>query len=169
MADDRIALTFLDYSARRLRASQKQIGACCERLSEEQMKHRAGDYENSVANLLLHLAGNLRQWVMHGIAEHPDVRERDAEFALELAVSAAEARATFDRTIEEAAAIIETVEPERLLVVIDPQPNGTWRHTPILEAIYKVVGHVEHHAGQIVLLTKQLTASDLDLSMPRKR
>jgi len=53
--------------------------------------------------------------------------------------------------------------------VIDPQPTGTWRHLTVLEAIFQVVGHVQLHAGQIIVLTKQMTAKDLDLTMPRKR
>ena len=43
------------------------------------------------------------------------------------------------------------------------------RHLTILEAIFKVVAHVDMHTGQIILLTKQLAASDLDLTLPRKR
>jgi hypothetical protein len=39
----------------------------------------------------------------------------------------------------------------------------------VLEAIYRVVSHLELHAGQVVLLTKQLLHTDLDLSIPRKR
>ena len=48
-------------------------------------------------------------------------------------------------------------------------PASDWRHTPILVAIYKVVSHLDHHTGQIVLLTKQMAGTDLDLSIPRKR
>jgi len=169
MSDNAIADAFLDYSSSRLLALQKVIGACCDKLSDEQMLHREGDFDNSVANLLLHLAGNMRQWVMHGIAEHPDVRTRDAEFSLTPDETPAEARRIFDTTIVEAAEILAAVDPARLLEVIDPQPNGTWRNPTILQAIYKVVGHVDHHAGQIITATKRLTASDLNLSMPRAR
>ncbi|MES2390056.1 MAG: DinB family protein [Acidobacteriota bacterium] len=166
---DPIAEAFLAYSAKRLRLSQNEIARCCEKLTEEQMGHRRGDYENSIANLLLHLAGNMRQWILHGIDDQPDVRRRDEEFSLAPTATAAEARAHFDATLEESARVLAALNPARLLTIIDPQPNGTWRHPSILEAICKVTGHVEHHTGQIILLTKQLTATDLDLSMPRKR
>jgi uncharacterized damage-inducible protein DinB len=167
--DNAIADAFLAYSARRLRELQTVIAKCCDRLSDHQMLARAGEFDNSVANLLLHLSGNMRQWIMHGIAGHPDVRTRDAEFSLVPTETPAEARAIFDATITEAATILEAVDPARLLIVIDPQPTGTWRNPTILQAIYKVVGHVDHHAGQIVMATKRLTASDLDLSMPRAK
>jgi len=133
------------------------------------MWRRGGDYENSVANLLMHLAGNMRQWILHGIDDQPDVRTRDAEFALVPMMESAEIRDRFDSTLAESARVIAALNPDRLLTVIDPQPDGTWRNATILEAIFKVVSHVDHHTGQIILLTKQMVAADLDLSMPRKR
>lgn len=169
MPETSIASTFVKYAANRMQHLAKDIDACCGRLSEEQMWHRGGDYENSVANLLLHLEGNLRQWIIHGIAGEPDVRRRDEEFTLTPSMNSAEARARFRATLDEATGIIAAVPEERLLEVIDPQPTGTWRHTTILEAIFKIAAHVEYHTGQIVVFTKQLTHSDLDLSMPRKR
>jgi uncharacterized damage-inducible protein DinB len=160
---------FLSFAVTRLKLTQTEIGRCCDQLSEEQMWHRGGDYENSIANLLLHLEGNMRQWILHGIAGHPDVRRRDEEFTLTPMTSAAEARATFNATLEDVCRVISSLSPDQLLTVIDPQPTGTWRNLTILEAIFQVVGHVQLHAGQIILLTKQLVQRDLDLSMPRKR
>lgn len=168
-AQDPIADNFLAYAATRLHQSQKSIAACLDKLTDDQQHHRNGDHENSITNLLLHLEGNMRQWILHGIADQPDVRQRDEEFTLTPTTAPAEARARFDATLDESAQVIAALSPDRLLTVIDPQPNGTWRHTTILEAIFKVVGHVEMHTGQIILLTKQLAATDLDLSMPRKR
>ena len=164
-----IAENFLAYSANRLRLSQKQIANCCTRLTEEQIWHRGAEHENSIGNLLLHLAGNMRQWILHGIDDQPDVRQRDAEFTLAPTAAFAQARADFDATLEESARVIAALSADRLLLIIDPQPTGIHRNPTILEAIYKIVGHLEHHTGQFILLTKQLAATDLDLSMPRKR
>ncbi|WP_158787810.1 DUF1572 family protein [Granulicella sp. L46] len=169
MSSNPVADNFLDYAAKRLHQSQKSIAACLDKLTDNQIWHRNGDHENSIANLLLHLEGNMRQWILHGIADQPDVRQRDEEFTLIPSTNSAEARARFNATLDESARVIAALSPERLLTVIDPQPTGTWRHTTTLEAIFRVVGHVEMHTGQIILLTKQLTATDLDLSMPRKR
>jgi len=169
MSSNPVADNFLAYAAARLHQSEKSIAGCLDKLTDEQMNHRSGDYENSITNLLLHLEGNMRQWILHGIDDQADIRQRDAEFALAISVPPSEARARFNATVDESARVIAALDPTRLLVVIDPQPNGTWRHTTILEAIFKVVGHVEMHTGQIILLTKQHLATDLDLSMPRKR
>ncbi len=169
MKNDAVGTKFLEFAERRLTRSEADILQCVEMLTEEQMWRRGGEHENSVANLLLHLAGNMRQWILHGIAGHEDVRERDEEFSLEPTLSAAEARAVFVETLAESRKVIAELPMERLLEVIDPQPTGTWRHLTILEAIFQVVGHVQLHAGQIIVLTKQMVAKDLDLSMPRKR
>lgn len=149
--------------------SQRQIAECVSQLSDEQMLRRGGEHENSVVNLLLHLAGNIRQWVLHGVDGQPDVRERDAEFALAPKVSGTEARRHFDAVVDEAAGVVAGLDPARLMEVIDPQPTGAARHLTVLEAIFKVVGHLEMHTGQIIVLTKQMVGRDLDLSMPRKR
>ena len=169
MTKNPVADNFVDFAAKRMKFSQAAIARCVDRLYEEQMWHRGGDYENSVANLLLHLEGNIRQWILHGVDDQPDVRRRDDEFTLTLSISAAEARARFNATLEEAAAVVAALNPDRLPIIVDPQPTGIARHPTILEAIYKAVSHLEMHTGQIILLTKQLTATDLDLSMPRKR
>jgi uncharacterized damage-inducible protein DinB len=169
MSTNPVADNFLAYASRRMQMSQGEIHRCTTRLTEDQIWHRNGDHENSIANLLLHLEGNIRQWILHGVAEQPDVRQRDAEFSLQPTITSREALARFDAAVAEACSAIDTVAPDRLLLVIDPQPNGTSRHATILEAIFKVVGHLEHHTGQIILLTKQMAATDLDLSMPRKR
>jgi len=160
---------YLAFAAKRMHLSQKEISRCVEQLSEEQLWHRAGDYENSIANLLLHLEGNMRQWILHGIDDQPDVRRRDDEFTLAPSTKSADALAAFNATLEESARVIASLDSARLLIVIDPQPNGTWRNATILEAIFKVVSHLDHHTGQIILLTKQHLRRDLDLSMPRKR
>lgn len=169
MPEQSIAAEFLAYSALKMDDLHHDIAACLGKLNEEQIWRRGGPHENSVGNLLLHLEGNIRQWIMHGIANQPDVRRRDDEFTLAPTIDSKTAFAKFTATLNEAREVIAMLPHQRLTEIIDPQPTGTWRHTPILVAIYKVVSHIDHHAGQIILLTKQLHGADLDLSMPRKR
>lgn len=172
MPTNAVAENFLAFAIKRMRLSELDIDRCLDRLSPEQIWHRGGDYENSIANLLLHLEGNMRQWILHGVDGQPDVRQRDDEFSLQPTAAVAEVRARFAATLAEVRTVIDALRhapPERLLTVIDPQPGGTWRNPTILEAISQVVGHIQLHTGQIILLTKQLLARDLDLSMPRKR
>ncbi len=169
MSTSPVADKFLEYAAKRLQQLEGQIQSCIAQLSEEQMWRRGGDHENSVANLLLHLEGNLRQWVLHGMAGQPDVRKRDDEFALTPTVPAAEARARFAATVAESCEVLRALAPARLPEVINPQPGNSWGDLTIIAAIFQVVAHVQMHNGQIMLLTKQMLGRDLDLSLPRKR
>ena len=169
MADNVISADFLNYSAGKMQSLHSDIATCLGKLTEDQIWQRGGPHENSVGNLLLHLQGNIRQWILHGIDNQPDIRRRDDEFTLAPATHSSAALANLTATINESRQVIANLPPARLTEIIDPQPTGTWRHTTILVAIYKVVSHLDHHTGQIVLLTKQLCCTDLDLSMPRKR
>jgi hypothetical protein len=152
---DQISELFLSASVKRMQLSEDDINRCLDKLSDEQMWRRGGDHENSIANLLLHLEGNLRQWFLHGIGGQPDIRVRDEEFTLTPAQPCEEVR--------------RSLPPARLRETINPQPKGGWGPMTILEAIYRIVCHLQLHQGQIILLAKQLTGADLDLSLPRKR
>jgi hypothetical protein len=166
---DQIPHLFLTASAKAMQLSEDAINRCIDKLSDDQMWHRGADHENSIANLLLHLEGNLRQWFLHGIDGQPDVRNRDSEFALSPSQRCAEIRSRFAATLAECRNVIGSLPPARLLETIHPQPTGNWPPSTILEAICRVTGHLQLHTGQIIMLTKQLTGADLDLSMPRKR
>jgi uncharacterized damage-inducible protein DinB len=163
--EKRIATDFSDVSCRRLGLMTEYLVACVKKLSDEQIWQRQGAYENAVGNLVLHLCGNARQWIMHGVGGANDVRVRDKEFSANGGMSGAELIALFEATMDEAKRVIAAVPAERLVERITPQG----RDVSVLEAIYQVVGHVQQHVGQIILVTKQMLAADLDLTAPRPR
>ena len=163
--DNEIAALFLNYSCTKLDAMLGNLRVCLGKLTDEQVWHRSGPYENAVGNLVLHLCGNMRQWVMHGVAGVPDVRVRDAEFSADGEMSGAALLEKFETTVGEACAVIASLPAARLVERTTPQHH----EVSVLDAIYQVVGHVQQHVGQIILLTKQMTAKDLDLTMPRPR
>lgn len=165
LMESQIASLFLNYSNEKLEQMTKNLKACLERLTDEQVWERHGAHENAVGNLVLHLCGNMRQWIMHGVGGDKDIRVRDEEFSANGASSKAALMELFEKTVAEARRIIEPLPPERLVKRITPQN----REVSVLEAIYQVVGHVQQHVGQIIVLTKQMTGKDLDLTMPRPR
>src|SRR4026209_2602342 len=57
-----------------------KIERCLERLTDEQIWWRANEESNSIGNLVLHLCGNARQWIISGVGGQPDARVRDTEF-----------------------------------------------------------------------------------------
>src|SRR5438876_11140845 len=58
-----------------------KIGAAIGRLAEADLWWRPNEASNSIGNLMLHLAGNIRQWIVSGVGGAPDERDRAAEFA----------------------------------------------------------------------------------------
>ena len=84
-----------------------KIERCLEQLTDEQIWWRANDNSNSIGNLILHISGNARQWIVSGLGSEPDQRRRDAEFAErrivprdELLVCLKKAVGDFDQTLE---------------------------------------------------------------------
>lgn len=157
---------FLDYSVRRLRDMTHCVELCFARLTDEQVWRRGASHENAIGNLILHLCGNIRQWIMHGVANQPDVPTRDAEFSANGVLAKSELLDLFKATVAEADRVITSLPHERLTDRTNPQGRG---EVSVLQAIYQVVGHVQEHGGQIILLTKQLAGQDLDLTIPRPR
>jgi uncharacterized damage-inducible protein DinB len=163
--DNEIGTLFLKASSAKLELMTGYLTTCLKKLTDEQVWERHGAHENAVGNLVLHLSGNMRQWIMHGVGGAKDVRVRDAEFSQTDGLTTAALIEIFTSTVEEAQSAIDSLPAARLAERTTPQG----RDVSMLEAIYQVVGHVQQHVGQIILLTKQMTGNDLDLTMPRPR
>ena len=142
---------------RRLELSFSRIEACLGKLGEEQVWARGGESENAIGNLVLHLSGNVRQWIVAGVGGAPDIRQRDGEFSARGGRSISELLERLRGTVAEAAAVIAEVTPDRLAERVVIQKYDV----SVLEAIYHVVEHFSLHTGQIIFATKLLTGSDM--------
>jgi uncharacterized damage-inducible protein DinB len=134
-----------------------KIERCLEKLTDEQIWWRANEESNSIGNLILHLCGNARQWIICGVGGQPDNRDRDSEFAQRDTIPRAELLSLFRSTLAEVETTLRTLNPAVLLERRPIQGNDV----DILEAVFHVTEHFSMHAGQILLLTKLLTATDL--------
>ena len=134
-----------------------KIERCIALLRDDQIWWRANPTSNSIGNLLLHLTGNVRQWIVVGLGEAADTRDRDAEFAQRDALPRDELMDRLRKTLGEADQTLVAFDRERLLERFSIQNL----EVPALEAIFHVVEHFSMHVGQIVYITKQLTAHDL--------
>jgi uncharacterized damage-inducible protein DinB len=133
-----------------------KIERSLERLSDEQVWWRANDNSNSIGNLILHLSGNARQWIVSGLGAEPDNRKRDAEFAERRLVPREELRALLKEAVNDVDRTLEGFAAERLLEQF--QIQGTM--TTALAAILHVTEHFSMHTGQIILLAKMLADVD---------
>ena len=153
---------FVTHSVNKLKQMSDHLALCLSKLSEEQIWHRSSDNENAIGNLVLHLCGNMQQWIGAGFGGEKDIRVRDAEFAARGNADRESLLQHLQQTVNHNIAVIETVTPARLVERVTPQD----RTVSILEAIYQVVGHFQQHTGQIIFATKLLTSEDLRLYVP---
>jgi uncharacterized damage-inducible protein DinB len=151
-----IERNFLDYSAIKLEQLSGRIATCLDSLSDDQIWLRSADNANAVGNLVLHLCGNVRQWIGSGVAGKPDTRMRDREFAARGGVSREDLKERLAGVIAEAAAIVRGLAEARLTERITIQGHDV----SVMEAVYHVVEHFSGHTGQIIFQTKALTQKD---------
>jgi len=134
-----------------------KIRACFARLQEGDVWWRPNDASNAAGNLVLHLAGNVRQWIVCGVGGASDARHRAREFSARSGATKAEMLAQLEEVIQAAVETLQALDSDRL------QEHRTiqGRDVSILEAIYHVVEHFAMHTGQIVWITKARTGCDL--------
>ena len=160
--DSALAPLFLAHSVSKLEQMTGYLEICLMRLSPEQLWHRENDSENAPGNLVLHLIGNVKQWIGHTLGGHEDTRNRDGEFAPGQHHAPAQVAEALRRTVDEAVAIILSLTPERLAERVSSQDG----ERTALEVVYQVVGHFQQHTGQVIYATKHITGQDLGLYRP---
>ena len=134
-----------------------KIRRSVEELTPEDLWWRPNAGSNSIGNLILHLAGNVTQWVVAGIGGAPDLRERQAEFDRQEGLTASELLGILAEAVEEVDRVlarlsVESLQEER---VIQGLPNT------VLSALYHVVEHFSMHTGQIIYISKLRAGRDL--------
>jgi uncharacterized damage-inducible protein DinB len=142
---------FIAESRKYLTASYlPRIERAVERLSDEALWWRANAESNSVANLMLHLAGNVRQWIVAGVGGAPDVRRRQEEFDATGGVSRDELLETLRSAVHDADAALARVPLDDLQKRLTIQGSDV----TVFEAIFHVVEHFSMHTGQIIFVAK---------------
>jgi uncharacterized damage-inducible protein DinB len=135
-----------------------KIERCLELLTDDQIWWRANPQSNSIGNLLLHLSGNVRQWIVCGVGGNTDARDRDAEFAQREVLPRDELLGRLKQTLSEADAALAKLDSNKLLE--QKQIQGC--DVTALEAILHVVEHFSMHTGQIIMMAKFFAEVDLD-------
>jgi uncharacterized damage-inducible protein DinB len=134
-----------------------KIEQCLGMLSEEDVWWRAHETNNSVGNLLLHLSGNVRQWIISGIGGAPDHRQRPLEFAERSPIQKKIVWSRLQDTVAEASRVLELFPAGQLL---ERRKIQGFDNT-VLQAIFHVVEHFALHTGQIIYITKLREGKDL--------
>jgi len=148
---------FLTNAADKLAENVDRIEACLSELPPLSLWARESENENAVGNLLLHLDGNVRQWILSGVGAEPDARDRPSEFAARSGADASVLLSQLRRTVGEAVDLIRALPHRRLTEQVSIQGYDT----TVLSAIFHVVEHFSGHTYQIILLTKRFTGRNL--------
>lgn len=150
---------FAAYAVRKLEDHFAQIRRCVGMLSDEQLWFRPNAHSNSVGNLLLHLNGNVGQWILGGVGGRPVERNRHAEFDARGPMPKRQALDPLIGTMEAAYGVIRQITGAML---IEEKSIQTYR-VSVLAVVMHVVEHFAFHTGQIVTTTKWLLDADLSL------
>src|SRR5262245_541085 len=138
-----------------------KIASAVEAVDDEQIWRRPNESSNSVGNLLLHLSGNVRQWIVSGAGGAEDTRDRAGEFTARGSVSKTELIDLVKATLDEADAVMTKIEGECAAANSDAPLQR--KCTPqayevtVFDAIFHVVEHFSYHTGQIIFAAKWLT------------
>lgn len=153
-----LAQLFVDFSRQKLFGQYwPRMQECVGQLTTEHIWWRPNQASNSIGNLLLHLNGNVGQWLVASFNRDEDKRNRPAEFAAQEGATAAELLGRLGATLDEAAKVLDRLTAAELLAPYDIQGY----HVHGLDAVYQVVEHFGLHYGQIVYITKLLSGEDL--------
>ena len=139
-----------------------KIERSLERLSDDDVWWRANEASNSIGNLVLHLCGNVTQWIIGGVGGRPFERHRQREFDERTHIATRGAPATATGGCRGSRAGDRRAGRRRAA----DQPSDTGYDVTVLEAVYHVVEHFGMHSGQIILLSKARTGADLRLWEP---
>lgn len=153
----RLADDFLLVSRRRLVVRLERIDYCLDRLSDEQIWLRRHDGENAVGNLVLHLCGNITQWLVGGVGGVPVTRDRNAEFARRKPLPRAELLDRLQVAVQDAERVLAGLTSADLV----ERRRIQGYDVSVQQAVYHVVEHLAEHTGQIIWATKGLTGEDL--------
>jgi len=141
----------------RMNESLRMIRICLEQLSEEQVWEQPNESSNSIANLILHLCGNITQYGIASIQNLEDTRQRDEEFTTKSNHNKAELIKMLEDTIDEAKRAIYDAPLKELL----RKRNVQGFNFSGIGNIIHVTEHLSYHTGQIALWTKILQNKDL--------
>ncbi len=134
-----------------------KIESCLSTLSDDDIWWRAHETNNSIGNLVLHLSGNIRQWVFHHLGGNEFIRNRNKEFSERTHIPRSELIRHLHEAVSDVDSVLEVFPAENLQNLYNIQANSVTG----LEAILHITEHFSYHTGQIIFITKLRTGKDL--------
>jgi len=152
MTADELASALGHEAADEMASALDRIKHCLGQLTDEQIWWRHSAAENSIGNLILHLCGNVRQWIVGGLGGAKDIRNRPAEFAERGPIPKGELLRNLEAIVQQAQAALKQLKAEQLLK--NRQIQG--QDVTGLKAIFDSVPHFRGHTQEIIHMTRTL-------------
>lgn len=144
---------------RHLHEGVVRIKKCLDQLSPEEIWFRPNENVVSVGNLVLHLCGNVRQWILTGLGGAADHRVRQDEFDERGPIPTEKLIRDLDELMVNLDATLDRLQPDDLLRIRSVQ--GLFEESG-LSVLVHVTEHFSYHVGQITYFTKIRKDIDLD-------
>lgn len=141
----------------RMEESTRMINKSLSNISEEEIWQKPNDSLNSMGNLILHLCGNITQYIISSLGENEDDRQRDSEFSASGGLTKLELLKKLKDTVDTAKRVIFDARPEQLVKIRSVQGFSFSGVGVIMHA----VEHYSYHTGQIAFWVKLLRNKDL--------
>ena len=148
---------FIEQSISRFEENTPKIEKCLTELTEDELWHRPNASSNSAGNIILHLCGNITQYVLSSLGHTEDKRERDKEFTSTRILQKAELLNKLKTTVGAAVKIMRSLNNDDMLKKHSVQGYDL----TAIGIIIHVVEHYSYHTGQIIFWTKLIKDKDL--------
>src|SRR5262249_18166153 len=145
-----VGQVYLAASRHRLAECVKKIKHCLDQLTDEQVWWRPHGSMNSIANIVLHLCGNVRQWVVAGVGGEPDIRARPKELSDRSLMAKAELLRRLDEIASQVDAVLAAVTEQQLL----QRRRIQGFDETALSATFDSISHFRGHQQEIVYITR---------------
>jgi hypothetical protein len=142
----------VEISCSTLDEGMAKIEHCLGQLTDADVWHRPSEPMNSIGNLLLHLCGNVRQWIVSGVGGSPDTRARPAEFAERGPIAKDELLRRLREAVVAAGDALRRSSADELLRPRHVQHGEVTGVRAIVGSVSHFVGHVQ----EIVHMTRRL-------------
>ncbi len=134
----------------------QRILSCIDKLTNQQLQYRPNSNSNSINNQILHLNGNVRQWLIATLTDENDIRERNAEFD----ANDTRTKKALIEILEKLEKDVRDVYPFIMNTDLGEIKNVQCYHETVLSIIIHVIEHFSYHLGQITYITKMLLDID---------
>jgi uncharacterized damage-inducible protein DinB len=152
-----VAAEFISQTIFRMRENTPRIEKCLQLLNEEDIWKKPNEAGNSIGNLILHLCGNITQYVLSSLGNKEDNRIRDEEFSMKGGYTKEQLFKKLTATIEDAVRIMQILDDGELMRIRSVQGF----QLSAIGSILHVAEHYSYHTGQIALITKLFINKDL--------